>query len=91
MIQAAIDGLTSGGARSTSRGPAPAASSAHFGGEPSYLCEVPGDPQRQRLAASSLAGALASCEAMNELPPGGACRCDEVEDGAALADPLAAR
>lgn len=59
------------------------------GGEPEYECLVPGDDERQRLGASSLAGAVRTCEGMNALPRGGHCACREVavEEGDALADP----
>lgn len=89
MLQAALDGMSSGGATGTR--PAPAASSASFGGEPAYLCRVPGEEEAQRLAASSRDGAIATCAAMNELPEGGACACDETEEGSSLGDPLAER
>ncbi len=91
MIQAALDGMSSGGARPAGTRAAPAATSGSFGGEPAYLCHVPGEDEPQRLAASSAEGAVDTCEAMNELPDGGACSCEETEEGAALADPVAAR
>lgn len=85
MLSAAVDSLTSGGQRAATHA-APDATS--FGGEPSYLCELPDDAP-QLLAASSLEGATATCAAMNALPEGGACRCREAELGEALGEPIA--
>lgn len=58
--------------------------------EPDYVCLVPGDEEPQRVGASSLAGAVRTCEGMNALPRGGHCACHEAaeEDGDALADPV---
>lgn len=59
------------------------------GGEPAYVCDIPGEDAPQFLAASSTAGAVRTCEAMNALPAGRHCACreTELETAASLAAP----
>lgn len=89
MLNAAVQSMTSSGRSRRATAAAArrtAADEESFGGEPSFVCEIPGDSP-QRLAASSLEGATVTCEAMNALPPGGACTCREAELGGGLGTP----
>lgn len=87
MVNAAVEGLTSGDESHPRH--APPADEAAFGGEPSFVCRIPGDEEPQIIAASSHAGAVASCAAMNAMPPDTTCACEDLEDGHALAEPVA--
>ena len=91
MVNAALSGLTSGGEARTTTHTGP--DGASFGGEPAFVCTIPGESetQTQTLAASSLEGAIATCGAMNEMPEGARCTCREAELGSALGGPVAAR
>jgi hypothetical protein len=62
------------------------------GGEPDFVCDIPGEDEPQSLAASSTEGAVRTCEAMNALPAGGHCACREtqLESAASLGAPTLA-
>jgi hypothetical protein len=90
MARAAIEALTTSSGGET-RPPPPVADAASFGGEPSFVCTIPGETEPQTLAASSVEHAVAACAAMNAIPTGEACACREAELGTTLAEPIAAR
>lgn len=91
VANAAVRALTSGGATSSSSRSSGASGGVSYGSEPPYECSVPGEDEPQTLAASSLEGAIATCEAMNAMPEGTSCTCREMELGSALSEPIAER
>jgi hypothetical protein len=89
MIQAALDGFSRTAGSETRSAPHYVPDDATFGGEPAFVCTIPGDDETQILAASSLEGALVVCRAMNAMPDDASCTCREAELGSSLAGPIA--